>query len=337
VHPIILHGASSVKRAYLNLILVALVLFFVSTGIITSVYAEKPVVVTSTTVLASIVEDLAGDQVIVEYISLPSVCPAHYDVKPSDVEKLKYASLVLSHGIEPWIDKLISASGSRAQVFKDICKSWSTPSDLKNCYIQVADILEKYLGISINERLNKSLQIIDEVASWLKNYSRENGFEGVPVVVMKWQKSYISYLGFNVVASYGPPETVSLKEYSDVISNATKARAILVIDNIPSGVDLGIKIAKEIGAVEVAIHNFPKAAPEISNVTDMWIYNAKLLANALRAVNTTITTETLYNQVLKLSRDVNSLIMYLSISIVINIILAVALVIVIVKFKGVKK
>jgi hypothetical protein len=69
----------------------------------------------------------------------------------------------------------------------------------------------------------------------------------------------------------------------------------------------------------------------------MWIYNAKLLANALRAVNTTITTETLYNQVLKLSRDVNSLIMYLSISIVINIILAVALVIVIVKFKGVKK
>jgi len=302
-----------------------------------NVHAEKPIIVASTTVLASIVEDLAGDQVIVEYIALPSVCPAHYDVKPSDIEKLKYASLVLSHGIEPWIDKLVSASGSRALVFKDICKSWSTPSDLKNCYIQVADILEKYLNIPIGERLNKSLKTIDEVSSWLKDYSRENRFEGVPVVVMKWQRSYISYLGFNVVASYGPPETVSLKEYSEVISNATQARAVLVIDNIPSGVDLGIKIAREIGAIEVAVHNFPKAAPEISNVTGMWIYNAKLLANALKAANTTMTIETLYNQVLKLSRDIDSLTMYLSISGVLNVVLAVALVITVIKFKGVKK
>lgn len=303
----------------------------------TSVHAEKPVIVASTTVLASIVEDLAGDQVIVEYIALPTVCPAHYDIKPSDIEKFKYASLILSHGIEPWIDKLVSASGSRALVFKDICKSWSTPSDLKNCYIQVANILEKYLDIPISERLNKSLQTIDEVSSWLKSYSRESGFEGVPVVVMKWQRSYISYLGFNVVASYGPPETVSLKEYSEVVSNATQARAVLVIDNIPSGIDLGIKIAREIGAVEVAIHNFPKTAPEISNVTGMWIYNAKLLANALKAGNTTMTIETLYNQVLKLSRDVNLLTIYLSISGVLNVVLTVALVITIIKFKGVKK
>jgi len=326
-----------VRKIGLSLILFILTLFLILTAVVTSVHAEKPVIVASTTVLASIVEDLAGDQVIVEYIALPTVCPAHYDIKPSDIEKFKYASLILSHGIEPWIDKLVSASGSRALVFKDICKSWSTPSDLKNCYIQVANILEKYLDIPISERLNKSLQTIDEVSSWLKSYSRESGFEGVPVVVMKWQRSYISYLGFNVVASYGPPETVSLKEYSEVVSNATQARAVLVIDNIPSGIDLGIKIAREIGAVEVAIHNFPKTAPEISNVTDMWIYNAKLLANALKAANTTMTIETLYNQVLKLSRDVNLLTIYLSISGVLNVVLTVALVITIIKFKGVKK
>jgi len=326
-----------VRKIGLSLILFILTLFLILTAVVTSVHAEKPVIVASTTVLASIVEDLAGDQVIVEYIALPTVCPAHYDIKPSDIEKFKYASLILSHGIEPWIDKLVSASGSRALVFKDICKSWSTPSDLKNCYIQVANILEKYLDIPISERLNKSLQTIDEVSSWLKSYSRESGFEGVPVVVMKWQRSYISYLGFNVVASYGPPETVSLKEYSEVVSNATQARAVLVIDNIPSGIDLGIKIAREIGAVEVAIHNFPKTAPEISNVTDMWIYNAKLLANALKAANTTMTIETLYNQVLKLSRDVNLLTIYLSISGVLNVVLTIALVITIIKFKGVKK
>jgi len=338
----------------LSLLLAALVLLLAVVVMVVDAQPEKPVVVASTTVLASIVEDLAGDQVTVEYIALPSVCPAHYDVKPSDAEKLTKAALVLSHSIEPWIDKLVSASGSKARVFKGLCRSWSTPTDLKNCYIQVADVLKRDLNVPVDERLNRSLEAIDRVAQYLKNYSKENGFEGTPVVVMRWQGSYISYLGFKVVASYGPPETVSLKEYSSVVNNATQARALLVIDNLPSGAELGMKIAREVGAVEVALHNFPKAAPEISNVTSMWVYNAKLLANALKSVkvavearsqaaNATSTiemltsaVEALRDQNLKLRKDVDALAMYLSISAVLNTILIVALAIALIKLKGVK-
>jgi len=320
----------------LSIAVAALLIYLALPITMINVHAEKPIVVSSTTVLASIVRDLAGDQVFSEHISLPSVCPAHYDVKPSDVEKFKYASIVLSHGIEPWVDKLVNASGTRAVIFKNVCRSWSTPDELKNCYIQVADILEKYLNISVREQLSKSLQTIDEVSSWLKNYSKENGFENTPVVVMKWQQPFTLFMGFKVVASYGPPETVTLKEYSEVLENATKARALLVIDNSPSGVDLGIKIAGEIGAIEVAIHNFPGAAPEVSNVTDMWIYNAKLLANALKAVSNSSSIESLRDQVLKLSRDINTLTMYLSISAALNIVLATALIIAFAKLRGAK-
>jgi len=275
--------------------------------------------------------------VIIEYVSSPSLCPAHYDVKPSDVEKVRYAFLIFSHGIEPWIDKLVNASGSKAQVFKEVCRSWSTPEDLKKCYVEVADILKKYLGLPVDDGLSKSLSTIDYVATWLKNFSKENGFVGTPVVVMRWQRSFINYLGFNIVASFGPPETVSLKEYSEVITNATKTRILLVIDNLPSGVDLGMKIAREVGAIEVALHNFPKAAPEIKNVTDMWVYNVKLLSNALKAINTTKTIEALSTQVLELRRGNDLLTMYLSISAVVNVVLLVGLIVSIVKLRGVKK
>lgn len=171
----------------------------------------------------------------------------------------------------------------------------------------------------------------------MKNFSKENGFVGTPVVVMRWQRSFINYLGFNIVASFGPPETVSLKEYSEVITNATKTRILLVIDNLPSGVDLGMKIAREVGAIEVALHNFPKAAPEIKNVTDMWVYNVKLLSNALKAINTTKTIEALSTQVLELRRGNDLLTMYLSISAVVNVVLLVGLIVSIVKLRGVKK
>jgi len=323
-----------VVRIVLSLIIISLLLLPLTTLV---TYSEKPVVVASTTVLASIIEDLVGDKVIIEYISSPSLCPAHYDVKPSDVEKIRYASLIFSHGIEPWIDKLVNASGSKAQVFKEVCRSWSTPEDLKKCYVEVADILKKYLGLPVDDGLSKSLSTIDYVATWLKNFSKENGFVGTPVVVMRWQRSFINYLGFNIVASFGPPETVSLKEYSEVITNATKTRILLVIDNLPSGVDLGMKIAREVGAIEVALHNFPKAAPEIKNVTDMWVYNVKLLSNALKAINTTKTIEALSTQVLELRRGNDLLTMYLSISAVVNVVLLVGLIVSIVKLRGVKK
>ncbi|RLE74320.1 MAG: manganese transporter, partial [Thermoprotei archaeon] len=61
---------------------------------------ERPVVVCTTTVLASMVRDLAGDLVVIEVIASPAVCPAHYDVKPSDVEAFGRADLILAHGIE---------------------------------------------------------------------------------------------------------------------------------------------------------------------------------------------------------------------------------------------
>ena len=61
---------------------------------------EKPLVVCSTTVLGSIVQELAGDSVDVQVIASPSICPGHYDVKPSDVYAVGEADLIFYHGFE---------------------------------------------------------------------------------------------------------------------------------------------------------------------------------------------------------------------------------------------
>ncbi|RLG86070.1 MAG: hypothetical protein DRO18_04925, partial [Thermoprotei archaeon] len=103
------------RRVLIPLILAMLIVSV--TPIVTS-SNEKPTVVCTTTVLASIVEDLASDLVNVEVIASPTICPAHYDVRPSDVEKVRQASLILYHGFEPWIEDLVKASGSGAPMVK---------------------------------------------------------------------------------------------------------------------------------------------------------------------------------------------------------------------------
>ena len=268
-----------VKNALSIIILLAVCLFSTALHVHAS-STDKPIVVTTTTVLESIVKDLAGDKVSVVVIASPAICPAHYDVRPSDVEAFRIADLILAHGIEPWVEDLKKASGSEAPIVY-IKGPWNMPDTLKQRYSEVANAIEEHLGISVSDKLSKSLSEIDEVKQWLQRYAEEHGFKNTPVVSMMWQKGFISFLGFKVVATYRSPEMVSAKEYSEIVENATKYGAVLVIDNLQSGVELGEKIASEVGAVEVALTNFPGTAPGLNNVTEVMKYNARLLAEAL--------------------------------------------------------
>ncbi len=254
----------------------------------TAISGEKPLVVCTTTVLASIVNDLAGDLVSVDVIASPSVCPAHYDVRPSDVDAFARANLILMHGFEPWVKDLKEASGSKAPVVK-IKGGWGTPKDLKERYKDVARALEENLGINISDRLNRCITSIDAIDTWLKEFSSSNGFTGTPVLCMMFQKEFVDYLGFNVVATYPPPEKISAKQYKSLVENATRGGAVLVVDNVQSGTDLGNKIAAEIGAVEVALTNFPGIVPHLNNMTEVMKWNAMKLSKALE--NARITGE----------------------------------------------
>lgn len=283
VHFLLRIGAPLMKSANIVLSIIFILAVYMFSTIL-PVHAtsstDKPVIVTTTTVLESIVKDLVGDKVSVVVIASPAICPAHYDVRLSDVEAFRIADLILAHGIEPWVKELKKASGSEAPIVY-IKGPWNMPDTLKQRYSEVANAIEEHLGISVSDRLEKSLNSIDEVKRWLQNYAEEHGFKNTPVASMMWQKGFISFLGFKVIATYRSPEMVSAKEYSEIVENATKYGAVLVVDNLQSGTELGEKIASEIGAVEVALTNFPGTAPELNNVTEVMKYNAKLLAKAL--------------------------------------------------------
>jgi len=247
---------------------------------------EKPLIVTTTSVLSSIVEDLAKGKVEVEYIVPPSLCPGHYDVKPSDVELIRSADLILKHGImgEYWLEDLINTANQTGDLHVPIVEvgaGWNTPTGARNLYSNVANAISEYLGIDISDRLTECMQAINNTEAELKEIAEENNFNEISVVVMLWQKPFVEFLGFRVVATYGPPEKVSERDIAEVEDNATKYGARLVIDNLHSGTSLGEKIANDVGAVHVVLINFPGTMLEVNNLTAMMLYNAKLLADAV--------------------------------------------------------
>ena len=241
---------------------------------------QKPLVIATTSVLGSIVKDLAGDKVIVNVIANPAVCPAHYDIKPSDILAFREAKLIFYHGFEPWIKQLKEASGSTAPLIK-VSGPWNTPDNLKKLYEQIAKALISELGLDVKSKLNKVLKAIDETAKKMKTIAEKYGFSDVKVVVMRWQKPFISWLGFKVVADYPPPERLSAKDIAELEKKGKEDSAKLVIDNLQSGIWFGEELARRIGAVHVVLTNFPGTGEGLNNVTRVMEYNVAQLVKAV--------------------------------------------------------
>ncbi|MEM1612664.1 MAG: zinc ABC transporter substrate-binding protein [Desulfurococcaceae archaeon] len=277
------------------LVAMVFLIYLILQGIVVT-EGNEPVVVVTTTVLQSVVEDLVDGGVRVVLIVPPNICPAHYDIRPGDLEIVREASLIFAHGIEPWLQPLLEASRTNASVVV-VKGEWNTPDRLKQVYISVANALREHLGLDVEERLGRSLAVIDEVDAYLKEQAIVNGFKDTPIVAMKWQEPFLSYLGFKIVASYPPQEAITPGIYTSVIENATRNGAVLVVDNIHSGVEIGKKIAQEIGAVHVALLNFPRLVPGVNNVTDMMKYNLDQLIRALNNYGSMVSSLKLSNEI----------------------------------------
>ena len=259
-------------------ILLAIVLF----SMVSINADEKVKVVCTTTILEKFAEEVGGEKVEVISLVQPGVCPAHFDIKPSNVYDVSEASLILCHGFEQWLDGLISSSGNK-DVKKVLLKgSWSTPDSAIQMVEKIKDALSEASPENaeyFNENADKTIEEIRETAESIKKEADTLDVKNIDVICMKWQKEFVEWIGFNIVATYGPPENVSMKE----INELTKKKALLVIDNLQSGTKLGSQIASEIGAYHVILTNFPDAVPGTGTLSEMMKYNADQLFNAVKA------------------------------------------------------
>lgn len=243
----------------------------------------KPTVVATHAVLGEFAEIVGGDLIEVVTIIPSGFCPAHYDLRPSDVAAVSRAAMVLYSGIEPWMDSLLDAVGGTAHVLQ-LKGPWSTPAAAAEKVGAIAAILSELLPGNANTFEAHAVAYKENLASLatsLKERAAALDVGNVPVIAMAWQAEFVAWLGFNIVATYGMPENLSLKDLVDLAQVGKENEAVLVIDNLQSGVRFGAKLAREVGAVHVVLSNFPGAMPKTATVLDLFAENAEALFAAI--------------------------------------------------------
>ncbi|MEM1525386.1 MAG: hypothetical protein QW618_04520 [Nitrososphaerales archaeon] len=137
------------------------------------------------------------------------------------------------------------------------------------------------MGIDVSDKASKIIKDLDNLASEIKEEAKALNVGAIKVVCMEWQLPFIKYLGFNVVASYGIPDRVPASEVVKIVAKAKEEGVALVIDNLQSGIDLGARIAYDVGATHVVLTNFPGAISGTENLVKMLRYNFAQLAKGI--------------------------------------------------------
>jgi zinc transport system substrate-binding protein len=231
----------------------------------TSEATPKLKVVTTTSLISSIVEQVGGDKVQVANIIPPAQCPGQFDVKPSDVRMIADAKLFLMHGWqgELFTQQLIqSANNPELKVISlSILGNWMTPAvqaqAVGNITSTLAEIDPQNAGY-YQSNAESELAAITAKGNELETKLAAGNLSQVNVICDEQVTDFAQWAGFNVVASYPRPDAITPKILQGLIDQGQQSGVALVIGNLQSGTsDAGATMASGIGAVLVTLSNFP--------------------------------------------------------------------------------
>lgn len=252
------------KRILLGF-LVTVLLGVLVTFLVRAQHAQPSVdIVGGSVFISNIIQDVADDKLESRPFIPPGMCPGHYDVKPSDIEALANSKAFFVHNYQQNYENvtgLIEAAQNPDLIIRviDITGNWMTPPVQAEAVGEIAQALgelDEENAAHYQEKAAERVQVILAKGEEVKGRLLEAGAEDVKVICADMQAGFVSWAGFDIVATYGRPEDLNVAEVQQLVVEAQQAGVALVIDNLQSGA-AETSMAQDIGAIQVTISNFP--------------------------------------------------------------------------------
>jgi zinc transport system substrate-binding protein len=226
--------------------------------------SSKLQVVTSTSLIAQIVERIGGDKVSVVNIIPPAQCPGHFDVKPGDIQKLADARLFLFHNWqgEKFTTELITSAKNEklATVIIELAGNWMTPQVQRDAADKILATLvqiDHENSTVYNKAASEYKTAVTTMESKIKSRLADKNLAAVNVLCDEQQAGFVKWAGLNIVATYGRPETFTPQVIKDLVDKGRNGKVTLVIDNMQTGGESGKSLAEQLGVKQITLSNFP--------------------------------------------------------------------------------
>jgi zinc transport system substrate-binding protein len=249
---------------------------------------SKLKVVTSTSLIAQIVERVGGDKADAINIIPPAQCPGHFDVKPGDIQKLADADLFLLHGWqgEKFSQELIASANNPdlAVVKLDIEGNWMTPQVQSEAVDKITSALTQVDAENSSYYQKSATEYKDMIAAKeaeIKAKLAQANLATINVMCADQQVGFVKWTGFNIITDFGRPDSLTPQVVKELVDKGREAKVSLIIDNMQSGQDAGAGIAEELGCARIILSNFPGGYENTETWEKAIDYNIELIMEAL--------------------------------------------------------
>ena len=221
-------------------------------------------VVTSTSLIAQIVERVGGDKVSVVNIIPPAQCPGHFDIKPSDIQELANAQLFIIHNWqgEKFSEDLIASADNEnlITVKVELAGNWMTPSVQRDAADKIAATLTQLdpdNSAVYQKAADEYKAMVTAKESEVIIKLGQVNLSAVNVLCDEQQAGFVAWAGLNIIATYGRPETFTPQIVKELVDKGREKKVVLVIDNMQTGGEAGKGLAEQLGVKSIVLSNFP--------------------------------------------------------------------------------
>ncbi len=234
---------------------------------------SKPLIVATLPVWKSVAYYIGGRDFRYYSILKAGVSPHDYEPKPSDIEKEKEASLIIIHGLglDDWalkgVDKgkVLNLGALFSKKYPQINRPgyhlWMNPVLMEEVYFEVAHRLTSFYPkreTYYTKRAEDYSAMIDQLIGRIDNCLKGVNNKVVVVYHPVW-KPLLETFGVKVIEiARTPEERVSPERLKEVIEEARKEGAKVVIGEVFSDRKVVETVAKEIGGKALILNPLPK-------------------------------------------------------------------------------
>ncbi|MFC1948908.1 metal ABC transporter substrate-binding protein [Chloroflexota bacterium] len=249
-------------------------------------------VVTTTSLMEQIVKRVGGDLVDVVNIIPPAQCPGHFDVSPSDIQKLADADLFLLHGWqgEMFSEELIASADNpdltSIQINASVGENtnWMTPEVQMVAADLIADALAQVDAANSDAYEEAADEYKDEVEAKGEEIEAEladKDLGSINVLCSEQLFGFVQWTGLNIVEIYGRPDAMTPQVVMDLVDTGREENVTLIIENMQSGPEAGVGVAEELDCGRIILSNFPGGYEDAETWEEAVDYNIELILEAI--------------------------------------------------------
>lgn len=265
--------------------LLAVAILISSTGCNNESGDSAPAIATTNTYMACVAKDLLGRDEKVFRLAGPGTCPGHFDISPSQVNRLLGCKIFLRFDFQKRFDEKLAPAVEKGLCIVPIkiTSGLCVPDGYLSACRQVADALVS-AGMMDRKSADDRLVIIDarvkKSAQKAKSLIAKANLAETPVLAAKHQAKFCRWLGLDVSATFSGNDAPG--ELARVVKLAKSARVKLIIANVPSGKVAADWLAEAIGADKskiIMLDNFPPTKCNRDGFDTMLLENANKITN----------------------------------------------------------